>query len=46
LRSSPAIEALHARLRERVAFLDADRRMAPDIDAATALVEHGVVSPV
>ena len=45
LRSSSAIEALHARLREKVPRLEVDRRMAPDIDAATALVEQGVVSP-
>jgi histidine ammonia-lyase len=45
LRSSPAIEALHAQLRAQVPFLDADRRMAPDIEAATALVERGVAVP-
>ncbi len=42
LKSSPAIEALHARLREQVAFLDADRLMAPDIEAATVLVQAGL----
>lgn len=42
LRSSSAIEALLARLRERVARLSVDRLMAPDIDAAIALVEAGV----
>ena len=42
LRSSAPIEALHARLRERVAFLGVDRLMAPDIEAATALVEAGL----
>jgi len=41
LTSSPAIEALHARLRARVPFLDVDRLMAPDIQAAIALVESG-----
>jgi histidine ammonia-lyase len=41
LRSSPAIEALHARLRARVARLAEDRLMAPDIALATALVEEG-----
>ena len=41
LRSSPAIEALHARLRAQVARLAEDRLMAPDIAAATALVEEG-----
>jgi histidine ammonia-lyase len=43
--SSPAIESLHARLRERVGFLSEDRLMAPDIAAATALVEAGVSTP-
>ena len=43
LRSSDAIEALLATLRERVARLDTDRLMAPDIEAATVLVERGVV---
>ncbi|HEY0857728.1 MAG TPA: histidine ammonia-lyase [Albitalea sp.] len=45
LRSSPPIEALHALLRERVAFLHEDRLMAPDIEAATRLVEAGVPRP-
>ncbi len=45
LRSSGAIEALHARLRASVPRLDADRRLAPDIEAATALVEAGVGAP-
>ncbi len=41
MRSSPAIEALHARLRAKVARLAEDRLMAPDIALATALVEEG-----
>jgi histidine ammonia-lyase len=45
LTSSPQIESLHARLREKVAFLHEDRLMAPDIEAATALVEAGVPAP-
>ncbi|CAN5821462.1 histidine ammonia-lyase [soil metagenome] len=45
LRSSAGIEGLHATLRERVAFLATDRLMAPDIEAATALVEAGVAPP-
>ncbi|CAG1018670.1 histidine ammonia-lyase [Burkholderiaceae bacterium] len=45
LRSSPPIEALHALLRERVPFLHEDRLMAPDIEAATRLVEAGVPGP-
>ncbi|HEX6362891.1 MAG TPA: histidine ammonia-lyase [Albitalea sp.] len=40
--SSPPIEALHARLRQRVEFLHEDRAMAPDIAAATALIAEGV----
>jgi len=42
LSSSTKLEALHARLRARVARLSVDRLMAPDIEAATALVEAGV----
>jgi histidine ammonia-lyase len=45
LRSSPPIEALHARLREEVPFMHEDRLMAPDIAAATALVESAVLGP-
>ena len=45
LRSSSAIEALHARLRAKVARLSVDRLMAPDIEVATALVEQGVPAP-
>jgi histidine ammonia-lyase len=42
LASSPRLEALHARLRERVPFMHEDRLMAPDIAVATALVEAGL----
>ncbi len=42
LRSSDALEALHARLRAKVARLEVDRLMAPDIEAATMLVEAGI----
>ena len=42
LRSSAPIEALLARLRTQVPRLTVDRRMTPDIEAATALVEAGV----
>jgi len=42
LASSLAIEALHARLRTQVARLSVDRLMAPDIEAATRLVEAGL----
>jgi histidine ammonia-lyase len=45
LKSSPPLESLHALLRERVPFLHEDRLMAPDIAAATALVEQGVPTP-
>jgi histidine ammonia-lyase len=45
LRSSDALEALHAQLRAQVPFLESDRLMAPDIAAATALVEAGVSAP-
>jgi histidine ammonia-lyase len=42
LTSSAKLEALHARLRARVTRLSVDRLMAPDIEAATALVEAGL----
>ena len=42
MRSSPALEAFHARLRARVPRLIEDRLMAPDIAAATAMVEEGI----
>lgn len=45
LRSSPALEVLHARLRAQVPRLVEDRLMAPDIAAATALVEQGTALP-
>jgi len=45
LRSSTALEALHAQLRARVPRLAEDRLMAPDIAAATALVEAGITTP-
>ena len=45
LRSSDAIEALHAQLRAQVPHLAVDRLMAPDIEAARALVERGVAVP-
>jgi histidine ammonia-lyase len=44
LTSSPKLEALHARLRARVARLSVDRLMAPDIEAATALVQAGLAA--
>lgn len=45
LRSSAALEALHAQLRAQVPRLAEDRLMAPDIAAATALVEAGIATP-
>jgi histidine ammonia-lyase len=44
LTSSPAIEALHARLRTQVARLKVDRLMSPDIEVATRLVEAGLLA--
>jgi histidine ammonia-lyase len=41
LRSSTALEAAHAAVRERVAFLERDRYLADDIAALTALVRSG-----
>ena len=39
LRSSPALERAHARLREVVPALDGDRYLHPDIVAAARLVD-------
>lgn len=45
LTTSPALEEVHRRLRDSVAFYDADRYIAPDIEAAKALVGDGVFLP-
>ncbi len=45
LQSSAGLERLHATLRAQVPHLAEDRLMAPDIAAATALVEAGVDTP-
>ena len=42
MQSSPELEAFHARLRAKVPRLLEDRLMAPDIAAATAMVEAGM----
>ena len=44
LRSSPALEAVRALLRERVPTLGDDRLLAPDIAAATDLVRAGALA--
>jgi histidine ammonia-lyase len=41
LRSSARLEALHARLRERVPYVREDHRLDRDIDAATQLIAAG-----
>jgi histidine ammonia-lyase len=41
LRSSPCLEAVHARLREQVAALERDRPLYGDIQTITALLEAG-----
>ena len=46
LRSSAALEALHALLRERCAAMPADRYLAPDIERATAMVTGGSAASV
>ena len=43
LKSSPALEAVRAGLRAEVAFLDNDRHMHPDMEAATAQIRDGRV---
>jgi histidine ammonia-lyase len=46
LTSSPALEAAHALLRERVSAMPRDRYLAPDIAAASALVHAGALGSV
>jgi histidine ammonia-lyase len=43
LKSSPRLEALRAATRARIAHLDEDRHLQPDIEAAIALVRGGAV---
>jgi histidine ammonia-lyase len=43
LQSSPALEAVHARLRTKVAARERDRVVGPDIETAAVLVASGVV---
>ena len=44
LRSSDALERIHGLLREKVPVRSADREFAPDIAAARALIEDGVLT--
>jgi histidine ammonia-lyase len=46
LRSSTPLELAHALLRSRVAAMPEDRYLAPDIDAATAMVRDGSLSRI
>ena len=46
LHSSDALEQAHALLRAQVPRLDQDRYLAPDIEAATALVHRGALSRI
>jgi histidine ammonia-lyase len=43
LRSSPALEGVHARIRSQVAPLDEDRPPSPDLEAVLALLREGSV---
>jgi histidine ammonia-lyase len=43
LRPGRGVERAYERLRDRIPALDGDRILAPDIDAATALVRDGVL---
>jgi histidine ammonia-lyase len=46
LRSSPALEQVHASLRSRCPSMMEDRYLAPDIEAASALVRDGSLGAV
>jgi histidine ammonia-lyase len=43
LRSSPILEGVRSQLREKVAHLENDRFLAPDIAAAAALIRSGTL---
>jgi histidine ammonia-lyase len=43
LRSSPALEAVHARVRERVPTHGHDRVLSPEIEALAVLLRTGAV---
>jgi histidine ammonia-lyase len=44
LKTSPHLEHVHAQLRQKVPFYDADRFFAPDIEAAKGMVMRGELS--
>jgi histidine ammonia-lyase len=44
LRTAPHLEHVHAQLRQKVPFFDADRFFAPDIEAAKQMVLKGELS--
>ncbi|HEY6087339.1 MAG TPA: histidine ammonia-lyase [Burkholderiaceae bacterium] len=46
LTSSPALEAVHAQLREACPSIERDRYLAPDIERATALVTDGSLARI
>ena len=46
LQSSPALEAVHALLRERCPAMMQDRYLAPDIESASALVADGSLARI
>jgi histidine ammonia-lyase len=46
LKSSAALESAHALLRGRCPAMPTDRYLAPDIEAATALVQDGSLARV
>ena len=46
LQSSPALEAVHARLREACPSVECDRYLAPDIERATALMTDGSLARI
>jgi len=46
LKSSPVLEQVHALLREHVPAMPQDRYLAPDIEAATALVANGSLARI
>ena len=42
MKTSPSLQRAHAEVRNKVPFYDHDRLLAPDIEAASELIRHGV----
>ncbi len=43
LRTTPALESVHAAVRSKIPFMDKDRYMKPDMDTATELIKSSAI---